>query len=57
MKLKCNKCKLGWDYKGKKKINPDYPIYTSCPRCYFKVKLKEWKTQEEIKESENLSQK
>jgi len=35
--LKCNHkdCSRKWDYKGKKKI------YTTCPDCQRKIKIKE----------------
>lgn len=40
MALKCKRCKLEWIYKGKKKVNANYPIYTSCPKCKTSVKIK-----------------
>jgi Zn finger protein HypA/HybF involved in hydrogenase expression len=40
IKLKCQNCKLEWTYKGKKKWNPKYKIYVSCPRCKSSVGIK-----------------
>jgi Zn finger protein HypA/HybF involved in hydrogenase expression len=39
MKLKCNRCKKEWEYKGKITPNKEYPQYTSCPRCKSSVKI------------------
>ena len=36
MKLKCQRCKHEWEYKGKNKW------FTSCPKCKTSVKIKEY---------------
>jgi Zn finger protein HypA/HybF involved in hydrogenase expression len=41
MKLKCKKCKLEWEYTGKKKPAKTYSVFTSCPRCKSNVKLED----------------
>ena len=41
MEITCNKCKHVWEYKGPKKYSKDYPVYTSCGRCHYSVKLVE----------------
>lgn len=33
MKVKCQKCKHEWEYKGKRKY------YVTCPDCYAKVNI------------------
>lgn len=38
MKLKCNRCKKEWEYKGNI-IPKEYPQYTSCPRCKTSIKI------------------
>jgi len=34
MKVKCPKCKHGWNYLGKSKY------YITCPHCYKKINIK-----------------
>jgi len=43
MQLKCPRCKLEWEYTGKKKPKKEYPQYTACSRCKTSVKLEEMK--------------
>ena len=46
MILVCNKCKLEWDYQGKKVPVKEYVQFTTCPRCHTLVKLVEKKLDE-----------
>ena len=32
MKIKCNKCGYGWNYKGNS-------FYATCPKCMLKVRV------------------
>jgi ribosomal protein S27AE len=38
-KLTCKKCGRIWAYTGEKAWSPDYPVYTSCPRCKGNVRI------------------
>jgi hypothetical protein len=39
MELKCKRCQHAWNYRGRKQLTGDYPLYVTCPRCRTVVKL------------------